>query len=410
MPSKLTKEIVNERLKDKKVELIGKYRGIYKKTTFRCEKEHVWETTPAVIFNGKKCPLCLKKEKFLTKIEVNRRLSQRDIILINKYTHSQIKHEFECLKCGNIWAAVPNDIFNGRGCPICSLENRRLSIEEINKRLAPKNIKLIGEYKGIDKKTKFKCNKGHIIENSLNNILRIEKCPICNGNIIKQYNNKEDKKNYFNKKLEEENRNIILIGEYINSSTKTTFQCYKGHIWQGIPNLISKGIGCPECAKHKKLTKEIVNKRLENRNIELIGEYYNVMTKTLFRCKENHEWKSTTDNILRGKGCPICAKYGFNPNKSAVLYYLNILGTEYYKIGITNRTITKRFNKDLDNIEIIKEILFENGIFAHKIEQKILKKYKQFLYKGPPILKSGGNSEIFIKDIFEGNYEQINNI
>ena len=47
-----------------------------------------------------------------------------------------------------------------------------------------------------------------------------------------------------------------------------------------------------------KLTKSIVNERLAGRGLELVGEYTNNATKTLFRCPEGHEWHR---RIRRGR-------------------------------------------------------------------------------------------------------------
>lgn len=105
---------------------------------------------------------------------------------------------------------------------------------------------------------------------------------------------------------------------------------------------------------------------------------------------------------LLGCGCPKCAKHGFNIAKPAYLYYLKITTEDnriLYKIGITNRTVNERFNlTDLSKIEIIKQKLYENGQDALDWETKLKRKYKQYQYIGPDILKSG-NTELFTKDI-----------
>ena len=40
--------------------------------------------------------------------------------------------------------------------------------------------------------------------------------------------------------------------------------------------------------------------------------------KMPWKCKEGHTWKATlTNRSSHGHGCPICAEYGFNPEKLA---------------------------------------------------------------------------------------------
>jgi len=49
---------------------------------------------------------------------------------------------------------------------------------------------------------------------------------------------------------------------------------------------------------------------------------------------------------------------------------------------------------------IIQELYFESGSDAVDMETKILKEFREFQYKGDPIMKNG-NTELFIKDVLE---------
>ena len=70
-----------------------------------------------------------------------------------------------------------------------------------------------------------------------------------------------------------------------------------------------------------------------------------------------------------------------------------------YKIGITNRTVDERFNlTELSKIEVVKQKLYEKGSDAVRLEQKLLKQYKEYQYIGPNVLKSG-NTELFTEDV-----------
>ena len=119
-------------------------------------------------------------------------------------------------------------------------------------------------------------------------------------------------------------------------------------------------------------------------------------------CPMHGEFKQRASDHLAGASCPSCAKYGFQPNKSAILYYLKIItdtNQVLYKIGITNRTVNERFNlTDLNKIEIVKQKLYDNGQDALDWETKLKRMYKEYQYKGPDILSSG-NTELFTEDI-----------
>jgi hypothetical protein len=57
----------------------------------------------------------------------------------------------------------------------------------------------------------------------------------------------------------------------------------------------------------KKLTKEIINERIADRGIVLIGRYKSASIKTTFQCPDGHTWDSKPNNIMNGTGCPHCA-------------------------------------------------------------------------------------------------------
>ena len=104
-------------------------------------------------------------------------------------------------------------------------------------------------------------------------------------------------------------KGIKLIGDYTNLSTKSLFQCSKGHEWETIPKLPLKGHGCPECSGVMKLTKEIVNERIKDKNIKLIGDYLGAHTLTEFQCSKGHKWQARPNDVKRcNTKCPQCRK------------------------------------------------------------------------------------------------------
>jgi predicted nucleic acid-binding Zn-ribbon protein len=122
---------------------------------------------------------------------------------------------------------------------------------------------------------------------------------------------KKSSKIEVNKKLEDTNRSVRLIGEYINSTTNTLFtDLICGHEWQARPdNVMNLKSGCAHCSKTKKLTIEQINDRLieENRSIRLIGNYKNNRTKTVFKCDFGHEFMAIVNSVLdSSSGCPEC--------------------------------------------------------------------------------------------------------
>jgi len=55
------------------------------------------------------------------------------------------------------------------------------------------------------------------------------------------------------------------------------------------------------------LSKEIINERIADRGLELLGKYTNTLSKTLFQCSKGHTWEATPGNVMGGTGCPRCS-------------------------------------------------------------------------------------------------------
>jgi hypothetical protein len=104
-------------------------------------------------------------------------------------------------------------------------------------------------------------------------------------------------------------RGFILVGEYINTNTHTKFECSNGHQWSARPRyIINEGWGCPHCAGNAKLTKEVIQKRLDGRGIKLLGDKTNANSRVIFECSEGHKWQAQINTVLnKFSGCPHCS-------------------------------------------------------------------------------------------------------
>ena len=170
-------------------------------------------------------------------------------------------------------------------------------------------------------------------------------------------------------------RGIQLIGEYSGNNMNTDFQCKCGNIWSARPGNIMSNRGCPVCsikimADKQRLSKEIVNSRILDRGIQLIGEYIDAKIKTNFQCECGHLWSTTSDSIMSGCGCPSCAAYGFNPGRPAWIYIL--IFANFIKYGITN-DLDRRLKDHLKNGEYTVALskLYEDGSIAQNWERDI---------------------------------------
>jgi hypothetical protein len=207
---------------------------------------------------------------------------------------------------------------------------RRLTTEIVNDRIANRGITLIDEYKNNRTSVRFRCKNNHEWTSNADNIMRGDGCPHCYGNTPLT-------KEIVNERIA--HVGTELIGEYINRQSKSLFRCSLNHEWlSNVGSVLETAkidrSGCPHCSNQIPLTIDDINERLAHRNIKLVSEYTKTHSNALFRCDAEHEWRALPANILHGNGCPSCAEYGFNPNKSAYIYVLDF--GDYIKYGITN--------------------------------------------------------------------------
>jgi hypothetical protein len=180
----------------------------------------------------------------------------------------------------------------------------------------------------------------------------------------------------------------ITDGEYFAWSTL-------GHL-QSRRNPINKLISVQK-DKAQKAAKKI--------GIIFTGEYKSVPRKNVKSKYNVFEVTNGVDSVYtplshleRGNN-PWNDQSGFQKNKPAILYYL-LIKNEYFKIGVTNRTVEERFGDDMKYIQVLSIWNYERGLNAYNKEQELLKTHKEHRYIGEPLLLSG-NTEIFTKNILK---------
>ncbi len=180
------------------------------------------------------------------------------------------------------------------------------------------------------------------------------------------------------------------------------------------------GAGCPKCSlitqglNRRKTTEGFIQAAVKKHKglYDYSKVVYGVAKKPVeIICATHQSFWQTPNSHLNGSGCPKCGSQkayktstGFIKyyDKPTILYYIKVTkgALTAFKIGLTTKSVKERFLSDVGvEIEVLKEKLYETGEPAWRAEQATLKKYKEFQYTGPPILRSG-NSELFTKDIF----------
>ena len=116
----------------------------------------------------------------------------------------------------------------------------------------------------------------------------------------------------FVEELHEKNQKVIIIGTYINCSTKIEVLCAKcSHVWFAWPDSLLKGHGCPVCANNIRKSHETFVQEMRNYNphIEIIGTYKTALTPLKIKCRIcGNEWMAKPNRLLNGAHCTHCVK------------------------------------------------------------------------------------------------------
>ena len=272
-------------------------------------------------------PKKLTHDEFVEKArEINPSLK-----ITSKYINSKTNINCECLRCGEKISIQPSYIISSGGhickdkrktCKPCKThEQFKTELYEINK-----DIELLSEYTKAQEKIKCKCL---ICENIWSpkacSLLMGQGCPECAK--VKRSNKRRKPYETFIKELNDKNKDVIIIGEYVNSHTKTQCKCNAcNNIWYTTPDILLRGSGCPVCAIKKnadnlrKTHEEYVNELIrDNISLRPIEQYIDSCTPILHKCLNcNSEHTYVPNDVLRRKYCSVCqgsdlvVKYGVN--------------------------------------------------------------------------------------------------
>jgi len=271
-------------------------------------------------------------------------------------------------------------------------------------------------YLGMQQKIEIWCNKHQeYFWQTPDKHLQKRGCPKCGTEERIKKRNTPFSEFVRKANLRHNNKYIYLPDKYINTRSYVDIICPTHGVFNQLATNHLYENGCPHCGNEGRsvsklkpygyfLTQAIT--KHNNKYTYVEDSYTNHQDKMKIICPIHGEFLQSPTVHLKGVGCPHCAniirqkKYHWKPT---TLYYIQIInqGKIYYKIGITVKEKLKdRFScDDFTQITKIATRLFPTGKEAYTLEQEILLKFKEYLTQDSP-LKSGGNSEVFDKDIY----------
>lgn len=269
-------------------------------------------------------------------------------------------------------------------------------------------------YKSSKKDFSYICKHHGLITQKAGEHIRGKGCKKCAIDYSKNLITDKSKLNYLKKFKETHGdkysyENVV----YINGTTKVKINCKFHGEFEQRPDDHKSGYGCPKCAREYKAYD--LKYYIEQSNIVHNNKYiYNILKHKILNTEKVdvfcnlHGWfKINAKKHINGHGCVLCLnkdkrwtrKY-YDGNKT-ILYYVKI--GKYYKIGLTKRTIHKRFEGETNirrQVEIINQWEFKNGGIAFEIENECLIATKEYSTRHQ-LLARGGNSELRTIDVYK---------
>ena len=223
-------------------------------------------------------------------------------LLTEEYINNSQKLEYICPN-GHTHSISWRNFSSGDGCPYCSkkakptLEFIKQEFEKIGWTLLSK------EYINNSKKLDYICDKGHKHSISWGNFRKGKRCPYCKG--VKKLTIE-----YIREKFNEKGW-TLLSEEYINSGEKLEYICNKGHKHCMSWDNFKKGKNCPECSGYNiSYTIEDIRKEFEKINWTLLSEeYVDSKTKLSYICDKGHKHLISWNKFQQGERCPFCQNY-----------------------------------------------------------------------------------------------------
>lgn len=302
--------------------------------------------------------LSLGKQKTHDEYVKELSLINPNVIPIDKYNGVKNNIRHKCLIHNYIWDVRPDNLLQGKGCPLCRNDLiRDMKVKSDQQYL--EELSDINSY--IIPLESYKTNNQSIYHLCLKHNVKWKAFPsnILNGCGCRQCGNEKSSKSLslshsdYCDKLKIYNPNVIPIDKYINNKTRINHRCLiHNYEWLTTPSSVLQGGGCPLC-RSEKITEKQLKTHEEyieelsriNSDVECLDKYINATTAILHRCKIcNHQWNITPANLLFGYGCPQC----------------NIShGEKYIKTFLDNNNITYIYQKRFVDCKDSKPLPFD---------------------------------------------------
>jgi hypothetical protein len=230
------------------------------------------------------------------------------------------------------WFGRPNNILRGSGCPMCygnahkTLEQYIHELHNVNA-----NVEVLEDYVNAKTPIRHRCKIDGYMWNAMpTNILNGEGCPMCRNQLLSMKFCKTHRQ-YVNECMVA-NPYVEIIGVYVDSKTPIAHRCkIDNYEWYARPDNMLSGYGCPMCGHRSigsKLRKTIEQYRHELSeffpHITVVDQYINCEAPIRHYCKiHNCTFTTSPRNVLRGCGCSACGTQMSHGERQIVKWLTN---------------------------------------------------------------------------------------
>ncbi|SNW61964.1 HNH endonuclease [Orpheovirus IHUMI-LCC2] len=288
--------------------------------TFICANGHTFDKLPDYIISGTWCTEYSCKYSDILKRDkllLNGMLNIRKAILLNSFIGYKESIEVKCCNSHILNISLEN-ILKGMWCECYNYnkDKEKLVKEIINAREG----ELLVKYNKYREKVDIKCKYGHIFSIVPYGIVCGNWCGQCYTK-----NNPTKAKLEFNKTCKE--RGYTVLEEYVRALDKVLIECRNGHRWNVTPGKINWGQGCKVCYYETMTLEDTKCKfycKVNKKGGKVTGIYKNVNTKISVICGKGHQWNVKPNRILfADTWCPNCKNTRSKGEEIIETYLLN---------------------------------------------------------------------------------------
>jgi hypothetical protein len=202
-------------------------------------------------------------------------------------------------------------------------------------------------------------------------------CPVCaNLKLLVGYNDLQSVRPDLAIQADGWDPSAVIAG----AVSKQSWRCSKQHKWIATVDARMQGKGCPICA-NQQILKGYNDLASTHPEVAAEADGWDPSTviagsgiKRRWMCANGHVWMAASRDRSFGNmtGCPSCAKFGFDPNKDAWLYFIENDQLEMLQIGITNYPNDRLKNHKRGGWEVIELRGPMDGHHTQKLETDCL--------------------------------------